>query len=77
MEQPVGQGIEPQVRHAVGGVAGAGQHVVPLQDLVQHDAVEEAAEAEAEEDAGGGGEGLGYAGGWGHAAGLLWRRASP
>ena len=36
--------------------AAAWNHVVPLQDLVQHDAVEEAAQAEAEQDAGRGRE---------------------
>ena len=30
-------------------VAGAGEHVVPLQQLMEHDAVDEAAEADAEQ----------------------------
>jgi hypothetical protein len=33
-------------------VARAREHVVPLEDLVQHDAVQEAAEADAEQDPG-------------------------
>jgi hypothetical protein len=37
-----------EVRNAVRGISGAGQHVVPLEDLVQHDAVYEATEADAE-----------------------------
>ena len=53
MEQPVRERVHFEVRHAVGGKAGAGQHVVPLQHLVQHDPVEEAAQPEAEQDAGG------------------------
>jgi hypothetical protein len=50
VEQPVPERVHLQVAHAVGRVAAARQHVVPLQDLVEHDAVEEAAEAEPEEN---------------------------
>ncbi len=59
-EQP-GRGVEEAVREGVrlepgdGGLGialGAREHVVPLQDLVQHDAVHEAAEAYAQEDPG-------------------------
>ncbi len=53
MEEAVdeGVGLQPRdSRHRV--VAGGGQHVVPLQDLVQDDPVDEAAEAEAEQQAG-------------------------
>ena len=52
MEGAVGQGVHLQVGHAVGGIAGAGQHVVPLENLVEDDAVKEAAKAQAEQNAG-------------------------
>ena len=56
MEDAVPQGIDFEIADAGRGITGAGQHVVPLQDLVQHDAIEESAQAQAEEDAGGNGE---------------------
>ena len=43
---------------AVRRVARGGEHVVPLQDLVQHDAIEKSAQAEPEENAGGDGKAL-------------------
>jgi hypothetical protein len=50
VEEAVPEGVELEALE-VGDRVPAAQHVVPLQHLVQHDAVEEAAEAEAEEDA--------------------------
>jgi hypothetical protein len=44
VEQPVEQGADVQVSDAVRRVAGAGEHVMPLQDLLEDDAVREAAE---------------------------------
>ncbi len=53
VEDAVPKRVDLQVVHAVGRKAGAADHVVPLQHLVQHDAVEEAAQAQAEQDAAG------------------------
>ena len=39
MEEPIEQSIDDEVRNAVRRISGAGQHVMPLEDLVQHDAV--------------------------------------
>ena len=50
VEEAVPQGVHLQVLHAVGRVTGAREQVVPLQDLMQHDAVEEAAEPQPEQD---------------------------
>ncbi|MFZ5520931.1 MAG: hypothetical protein ACOZD0_06985 [Pseudomonadota bacterium] len=47
MEEPVGQHLGAQVQAAAIQAHGA-QQVVPLQDLVQQDAVEESAQGEAE-----------------------------
>ena len=52
MEEPVEEGIDLQVFDGVRRVAGARDHVMPLEHLVQHDAVEESPEPQAEEDAG-------------------------
>ena len=52
MKRAVGQGVHLQVGHAVGGIAGAGQHVMPLEDLMEDNPVKEAPKAQAEEDAG-------------------------
>ncbi|WP_234891805.1 hypothetical protein [Sinorhizobium meliloti] len=52
MEEAVEERIQPQVFQAVGGKACAAQHMMPLQYLMQNDAVEEAPETEAEEDSG-------------------------
>jgi hypothetical protein len=52
MKEPVPERVDLQVRHAVGRITRAGEHVVPLEHLMQHDAVEEAAEAKAEQDSG-------------------------
>jgi hypothetical protein len=52
MEESVGEGVRLEARDRRLRVAAlAGQHVVPLQDLVQDDAVDEAAEPEAKQDA--------------------------
>jgi hypothetical protein len=50
VEEPVGERVGLQAgdgRHRM--LARAGQHVVPLQDLMEHDAVDEAAEADPEQ----------------------------
>jgi hypothetical protein len=46
--------VAPRVQVQAFGVDGVStaQHVMPLTQLMQHDSVEEAAQAEAEEDAG-------------------------
>ena len=51
MENAVPAGIELQILDSVGWIPAA-QHVVPLQNLMQHNAVEKTSQAEAEEDAG-------------------------
>ena len=56
VEEPVEEGVDLQVLDAVRWIAGARDHVMPLEHLVQHDAVEEPPEAQAEEDAGRDGE---------------------
>ena len=49
MEEAVPEGVELEAGHA-GQRLDVRQHVVPLQDLVEHDPVEEAAYAQAEYD---------------------------
>lgn len=56
MEEAVKERIQSQVFQAVRWKACAAQHVMPLQHLMQNDAVEEAPETEAEEDSGCGGK---------------------
>ena len=51
-EDAVPQHVELQIAESVRRITSARQHVMPLQDLMQHDAVEKAAKAEAEENAG-------------------------
>ena len=53
VEEAVEKRVKLEVFDTVCREAGTGHHVMPLQDLMQDDAVEEAAEAKAEEDAGG------------------------
>ena len=48
VKEPVPDGVQLEVSDRVRRVARAGEHVVPLQNLVQYDAVEEAAEAHPE-----------------------------
>jgi hypothetical protein len=54
MEKSIPHDVELEVLEIVGRIACAGQHMVPLEDLVQYDPVEEAAETEAEKDSGNG-----------------------
>ena len=56
MEEPVEESVDLEVLHAVRRIPSARDHVMPLEHLVQHDAVEESAEAESEKDAGRDGE---------------------
>ena len=51
-EEAVPERVDFEVADAVGGITGTGEHVVPLEHLMQHDAVEKAAQAEPEQDAG-------------------------
>jgi hypothetical protein len=51
VEEPVPQRIDLEVFDAGRWISGARQHVMPLQDLVQDDAVEKAAQAQSKEDA--------------------------
>jgi hypothetical protein len=53
VEDAVPEGVDLQVLDGVRRIARARDEMVPLQQLVQHDAVEEPAEAEAQQDAGG------------------------
>jgi hypothetical protein len=54
VEQPIPNGVGLEaIDGRCGVVAGAAEHVVPLQELVEHDAVDEAAEADAEQEAAG------------------------
>ena len=50
VEDAVPDDVEFEVVQSVGGVTGTGQHMMPLQDLMQHDPVEEAAQPQAEKD---------------------------
>jgi hypothetical protein len=50
MENTVPENVDFQIAHRIARVAGAGQHVVPLQYLVQIDAIKEAAQTQAEKD---------------------------
>ena len=51
MEQPIPERVRLQPGDRRRGVAAlAGEHVMPLQDLVEHDPVDEPTEAEAEQD---------------------------
>jgi hypothetical protein len=53
VEEAIGERVRLEPRDGRRRVAGgAREHVMPLQDLVQQDAVDEAAEAHAEQDAG-------------------------
>src|SRR3954467_11770329 len=52
LKEPVPERVDLQVLEAVGRIAGSRDHMVPLQQLMQDDPVEKAAETEAEEDAG-------------------------
>ena len=53
VEEAVSQRVHFEARHGVGRVAlDVTHHVVPLEDLVQHDAVDEAAEPKAVEQSG-------------------------
>src|SRR5688572_9003912 len=51
MEETIPQRIDLQIPHTIGGIAARSEHVVPLQDLVQHNPIEEAAQAQSEQDA--------------------------
>ena len=51
MKQAVPQRVYLEVVNVIRREPGAGEHVMPLQDLVQHDAVEEAAEPKPEQHA--------------------------
>jgi hypothetical protein len=52
MEEPVGQGVGLEPGHRVRRVVDGGrEHVVPLQDLVEDDAVHEPAEAHSQQHA--------------------------
>ena len=54
MEEPVDEGVGLESGDGGGRLAAvvAGEHVMPLQDLVEHDAVDEPAEADAYEKGG-------------------------
>jgi hypothetical protein len=52
MEKTVSEGVEGQILDA-GDRMDAAQHMMPLQDLVQDDAVEEPAQTKTEQNAGG------------------------
>jgi hypothetical protein len=59
VEEPVGEGVRLEPGDGRLRIAAlAREHVVPLQDLVQHDAVHEAAQPDAEHDAGRSGRSL-------------------
>lgn len=54
MEEPVRERVRFQSRHGRHGVVpSVGQHVVPLEDLVQDDAIHETTESEAQDERGG------------------------
>lgn len=48
VEQAIGKRVEPKVLNTVGGIAGAGRHMMPLEQLMQHDSIEGPSRAPAE-----------------------------
>jgi hypothetical protein len=50
MKEAVPERIDFKILHVVRRVSGAGNHVVPLKQLVQNDAIEEAAQTQAEQN---------------------------
>src|SRR5215218_4325250 len=51
VEEAVQERVELQVLNRVWRVPSASHHMMPLEDLLEHDAVEEPAKTEAEQDA--------------------------
>src|SRR4051812_27830166 len=45
MKQPIRERVQIEIRNTGGWVASAGKHVMPLQNLVEDDSIEESAEA--------------------------------
>lgn len=52
MEEAVQKRVELEVLDRISGIPGTRGDVMPLQDLMKHDPVEEAAQAQPEEDTG-------------------------
>ena len=52
MKEAIPEGIHLKVLHAVGGIPGTGEHVVPLQHLMQQNAIEESPQAQSKEETG-------------------------
>ncbi len=53
MKQPIGEGVGLEPSHSRGRIfASVGQQVMPLEDLMQHDPVDKAAQAETEKKTG-------------------------
>jgi hypothetical protein len=50
VEQAVEKRVEPKVLNTVGRIAGAGRHMVPLEQLMQHDSIEESAQAKPQQN---------------------------
>src|SRR5688572_16641110 len=50
VEDAVPEHVDLQIADAVGGITRARQHVVPLEHLMEQDAVEEASEPQSEQD---------------------------
>ena len=52
MENPIGEGIDLKVVKGRWGILfGLAEHMVPLQDLMQHDPIDEPAQAHTQQDA--------------------------
>ncbi len=52
MKQTIPQRVDSEIVYAIRRVACAGEHVMPLQNLVQHDTVKKPAESKSKQDTG-------------------------
>jgi hypothetical protein len=50
VKKPVPQRIDLKVRYAVGWISGTGEHVMPLEHLMQNNPIEEPPEAQPEQN---------------------------
>jgi hypothetical protein len=50
VEQPVDEGVQPQIFNRIRWKSRAADHVMPLQDLVKYDAIEEPAKPQAQQN---------------------------
>ena len=53
MKEAVPEGIDLKILHTVGGISSTGEHVVPLQHLMEQNPIKESSQAQAKEETGG------------------------